>query len=281
MKRTILILIAMFFVFDGFSQKAVATHQQIESFKNTTTCVVLDDDIFNTYNNAIKKAVDQSWTITPVKYITMDEFKEYMHKSEYSFLIRTKVYPEKKNNTVAYTFLSLVNGEQDKSFGQLPEICSFPLSYYNVDYDKYDYKMGALLLFIQNHINITFDNENLTDKNILQYYNNNTSDINSKTLYITSENLQNTVNSKNKIAKFYSGTIEIVEPDDIEDAINQKNEDIIILHIVTPSDNSGSVGRCYKMLLGASDGKLYYYDSHAINSRSPGKFLKNDFKKLK
>ena len=280
MKKIILLFVVVFFGLYSFGQKAVATHQQIEGFYNSTTCIVLDDDIFNTYNSAIRAAVEQSWTITPVKYITMDEFKNYRQNPDYSFLIRAKVFTEKNTNNIAYTFLSLVIGERDKKFSELPEICSFPLSYYNVDYEKYDYKMGALLLFIQNHIDITLNDESLTDKNILQYYNRNTSEINNKTLYVTQENLQNTVNSTNKIAKYYSGKIKIVEPDEIQDAIDEKNEDVIILHIVAPPANSGSVGRCYKMLIGAASGKLYYYDSHSISKAKPGKFLKTDFKKL-
>lgn len=264
----------------GYSQKAVATHDQLEQFYKTTTCIVLDDDIFNTYNSAIQSAVEVSWTITEFEYINMKEFKQRISKPEYSFLVRTKVFPENDPSKVAYTFLSLVLGEDDKVFEELPEICSFPLSYYDVDYEKYDYKMGALLLFIQNHVNLTYDNQDLNDKNILQYYNKNISDIGSKTLYFNKENLETTVNSESKISKFYSGKVKVTDADEIEQTIDEKNENAIILHIVSPPDNASSIGKCYKMLVGAADGKLYYFDSHSIKKSKPGKFLKSDFSKL-
>lgn len=266
---------------NSFSQKAVATHEQIESFYKTTTCIVLDDNLFNTYNSAIKKAVEQSWTVTPYEFISMDEFKKRMDEEEYSFLIRTKVFPENDPEKVAYSFLTLVNGEYDKNFVELAEICSFPLSYYDVDYEIYDYKLGALLLFIQNHIELTYNNQDLNDNNILQYYNKNISEIGTKEIYFNKDNLETSINSTSKISKYYSGKIKVTDADEIEEAIENDNDNVVIMHIVTPPENSSSIGRCYKMLLGAADGKLYYYDSHKIKKSKPGKFLKKDLTNLK
>jgi len=278
-KYTFALLIILFF-HSAIAQKAVAPHDEIEIFLNTTTCVVYDSDIFNTYNAAIETAVKQSWTITPYKFITMDEFQSMRMNPQYSFLIRTKVYPDNTNKNSEYTFLTLVLGEQDKNFEELTEICSFPLSYYNVDYDKYDYKMGALLLFVQNHIQITYDDENLNTNNIIQYYNRNTSSIGNKTIYFNSDNLADDVNTLSKIASKYSGNVKITDVDDIQQAIDNKDENVIILHLVTPQDGTNYNGKCYKMLIGAADGKLYYFDSHRITNKKPGRFLKQDFKKL-
>lgn len=262
-----------------FSQKAVAPHNEIEKFLNTTTCIVYDSDIFNTYNTAIKTAVKQSWTITPYKFITMDEFETLRKNPDYSFLVRTKVYPDNAKKNYEYTFLTLVIGSRNKSFEELTEICSFPLSYYNTDYEKYDYKLGALLLFVQNHINITYDDPALTTNNIISYYNKNISEINNKTIFLNKENLADDINSLSKISKYYSGDIKITTPSMIQQAIDDKNEDVIILHLVTPN-TTGYEGKCYKMLVGAADGKLFYFNSHSVTKNKPGKFLKQDLKKL-
>ncbi len=279
--KKIITLTLFISVFTGlFSQKAVATHEQLETFYKTTTCIVLDDDIFNTYNSAIKTAVEQSWTITPYKFITMEEFKALRQKSEYSFLVRTKVFPENDPDKVVYTFLSLVVGEKDKNFEELPEICSFPLSYYNVDYEKYDYKLGALLLFIENHINLTYNDQTLDETNILQYYNNNIQEIGTKTLYIEAENLASDVNTKTKISKYFSGNIKVSNSDEIMELVDNKDENAVILHIVSPPENASSTGKCYKMLISVADGKLYYFDYHNITKSKPGKFLKTDFSNL-
>lgn len=280
MKKFILIITVQLLFLNIFSQKAVAPHDKIEKFYNTTTCVVYDSDIFNTYNSAIEKAVKQSWTITPYKFISMEDFNKMKSNPDYSFLVRTKVYPVKNNTNAEYTFLTLVMGQADTRFEDLTEICSFPLSYYNVDYDKYDYKIGALLLFVQNHIDITYNNPDLDEKNIIRYYNKNISKINQKTLYLNTENLENKVDTEQEISKYYSGIVKLTNAQTIQQAINQKREDVVILHLVSPSQGTSYEGKCYKMLVGAADGKLYYFDNHNINWRKPGKFLKNDFKKL-
>ncbi|MBN2662953.1 MAG: hypothetical protein JXR68_04825 [Bacteroidales bacterium] len=280
MKKYILFLALSLISYYGFSQKAVASHDEIEKFLNTTTCIVYDSDVFNTYNSAIQTAVEQSWTITPYKFITMDEFYSLRMNPDYSFLIRTKVFPDNTNKNSEYTFLTLVVGEKDKNFEELSEICSFPLSYYNVDYDKYDYKMGALLLFVQNHIQITYDDPSLNTNNIITYYNRNTTEIGTKIIYLNADNLNTDVNTVSKISNFYGGTVKISTPDEIQQLIDEKDENAIILHIVAPPEGSSYDGKCYKMLVGAADGKLYYFDSQIITNAKPGKFLKQDFKNL-
>ena len=129
MKTKLSLILIMLISASLFAQKAVAPHDKIEKFYKTTTCVVYDSDIFNTYNKAIETAVKQSWTVTPYKFITMDEFQKLRSKPEYSFLIRTKVYPDSDKRNDEYTFLTLVLGERDKNCDELTEICSFPLSY--------------------------------------------------------------------------------------------------------------------------------------------------------
>lgn len=279
--KNILILIGFLLLFfNSNAQQAVANHQDLEKFMKTTTCIVYDTDIFNTYNSAMETAVKQSWTITPYKFITMDDFKTMKHDSKYSFLVRTKVFSENKSNNVEYTFLSLVLGERDKNFEELPEICSFPLSYYNKDYEKYDYKLGALLIFVQNHIKITFDDQSLNKNNILAYYNKNIQNLGNKTIYLCEDDLATDINSEQKISNYYSGSVKIVDPEDIQELIDNKDEDAIILHLVAPSDNDDSKEKTFKMLVGVSDGLIYYYDAHVISTTKPGKFLKTDFVKL-
>ncbi len=280
MKKLNTLLLIVLFSVQAFSQKAVGNHKELAAFYKTTTCLVLDDNIFSTYNSAIKEAAKQSWTITPYELINTTEFQKRMNNPKYSFLVRTKVVPEKNAEGVAYTFLTLVNGKKNTSFQKLPEICSFPVSYYNVDYDFYDYKLGALLLFVQNHIDITYNDPKLTEKNILQYYNKNINEIGNKTIYFTKNNLESTVNSEQKIAGTYSGKVKIVDEDEILEAINNKDDNVIIMHIVVPTENVKKKDRCYKMLVGASDGKLYYFDYHKVKKGKPGKFLKKDFSKL-
>lgn len=275
----ILLTIQFFLVLSifAFSQQAVATHEQITAFYKSTTCIVLDDDAFNVYNSAIQEAVKNNWTLTKYQFITTKQFKDMSQNPGYSFLIQTNVFEEKNPTRILYTFLSLVVGEKGKKFEELPEICSFPLSYYDEETEKYEYKIGALILFIQNHINLTYVNSNLNNTNILEYYKKNTSDIGTKEIYVIADELSKDVNSNSKISKYYKGKVKITTEEEIEKAISERNKNVVILHIVAPLLEDKKGGKCYKMLIGASDGKLYYFDSHLVTKKNFGVFLKQDF----
>ncbi len=278
MKKIILIIILAIYSVVGTAQKAVAPHDVIEKFYKTTTCVVYNTDMFNIYNDAIKKAVEANWTITPYKFITVTEFEKEINNPEYSFLVLTKVTSDKKNSP-AYDFLTLVVGEKKKKFETLPEVCSFPLAYDETDYEEYDYKLGALLLFLQNHIKLTYEHPELNEKNILNYYNKNIQKIGNKTLYLNPDNLAKDVNTIQKISKYYKGNVKLSTPEEIEKIVLNRQKDALILHMVAPPEDNPS-GKCYKMIIGADDGQLYYYDAHMVSKNKPPKFLKQDFQKL-
>ncbi len=281
MKKILFVLILFTgFQISGNAQKAVGSQQDIKHFFKTKTLVVLDNNIFNVYNNAVKNGMQKAWYLTEFDFITEDEFQSKMNDPNYSFLIRTKVYPEGNENKVAYTFLSLLVGEKNKTFDQLPEICSMPLSYYGVEYEEYDYKMPTLLLFMQKHIEITRDNPQLNSKNILSYYNKNMSKIGNKTIYLTKEDLAPEVNSLSKIKKYYKGKVVITTKEEIAKHADNRDPNAIILHKVSPPKNYPKKDRCYKTLLGTADGTLYYFDYHKISPKKPDGMLKSDFKKL-
>ncbi len=279
MKKLFLLSILLIQISIALSQKAVASQEDIKQFFKTKTCVVLDDNIFNQYNNSIKQGVQKAWYLTDYEFITMNEFKQRMHNPNYSFLIRTKVYFEDKPSAPAYTFLSLVLGKKDASFDELPDICSFPLSYYGVEFDQYIYKMPTLLLFMQRHVEITRDHPELNEKNILNYYQKNMKKVGSKTIYFTKEDLAPDVNTIQKIKKYYHGKVVITTPENIEKIVLNKDKNAIILHIVKPDKNKKK-DRCYKMLVGTENGQLYYFNWHKISNKKPAAFLKSDFKKL-
>jgi len=280
-KFFLLILISAIFFSDKVSaQTSVATPEQIAKFYKTTTCVVLNDDIFNTYNTKIKDAITQNWTITPYEFITLTEFDDRKHESIYSFLVPTQIYFDDEGTQASYSFLSVVLGDKTQNLNTMPDLCSFPLSYYDVDYDKFDYKLGSIVLFMQNHINLTRDNSDLNSKNIIKYYNKNTESMSGKTLYVIKEELTSDVNTLSKIKEYYSGTVKIVTSEVIQEAIENEDENIIFLHKVGPPEDSNDKARCYKLIIGASDGVLYYSDYHKITDKAPDGLLESDFKNM-
>ncbi len=283
MKNYLIIVVVLFCANNIFAQQAVGTPDQIAQFYKTKTCIVLSDDMFSSYNTIIKPAVEQNWTVTDYEFISMKEFNKRKKNKEYSFLIQVKIYSEKKPNLISYQFLSLLLGGSYSSINDMPELCSFPLSYYGAEEDRHAYKFGAFVLFIQNHLETTKNNKKLTSKNIIKYYNKNTEKISGKTLYVIKDELTSDANSLSKIKSVYKGKVEIVEAEKIAEAISNKDKNIIFLHKVGPPEDADEKAkeRCYKMLMGAGDGKLYYTDRHKISPNNPDGFLLKDFKKLK
>ena len=263
------------------AQDAVATQDEIKKFYKTKTYVVFDSNIFNSYNNAIKKAIEQNWTLTEYEFINETEYAQKKYSYRNSFLVRTRVKFTKDKTKTAYTFLSLLLGSKSAgAMKMMPDLCSFPLSYYNVDYDKYLYKMGAIIMFMQNHVKVTAENPKLSSKNILKYYSKNAEELGSKVLYVLKDELAKDVNTEAKIKAYYSGKVKIVEAEEINKAIADKDANVVFLHKVGPDEESQKM-RIYKVIMGAADGKLYYFNYHKYKKgKLPDAFLASDFKKL-
>jgi hypothetical protein len=264
-----------------FGQDAIATPEQVDQFLKSKTYVVKDENIFGSYNKAIEQAMKDYWTITPFEVIDIVKYNQLKGNYRNSFIIRTKVnFADDKSNT-SYTFLSCILGSnKSSSMAGMPDLISFPLSYYNVDYDKYHYKLGAIIKFMQNHIQLIKENPKINGKNVLAYYNKNISALKGKTLYVIQDELEESVNTLDKIKKVYSGKVVMADAETIEKVIHDKDPNAVFLHKVGPSKDDAKL-RIYKLIMGAADGKLYYFDYHKFKAGKQGDaFLMSDFKKL-
>jgi hypothetical protein len=281
MKKIIISVLICAIYLPIFGQDAVATPEQVEQFLKSKTYVVYDENIFGSYNKAIKKAVETYWTLTPVEFIDVVKYNQLKGSFRNSFIIRTKVNFEKDDSKTSYTFLSCILGSNKaSSMATMPDLFSFPLSYYNVDYEKYYYKLGAIVKFMENHIKLIHENPKINNKNVLMYYNKNISDIKGKTLYVIGDELDDEVNTIDKIKKYYKGKVVITDGETIQKIIEDKDPDAVFLHKVGPSTEDAKL-RIYKVIIGAADGKVYYFDYHKFKAGKAGDaFLVSDFKKL-
>jgi hypothetical protein len=282
MKKTLIIIGLLAFASTLWAQIPVANKKQINDFYKTTTLVVREDGIFSDFNVEIEQAMKKYWTATPYKFISMSEVEQYMRKPEYSLLMKTRIrYDAKDVTDVEYSFLTLVMGfGSAENITQLPDLCSFPLSYDKGDPNKYTFKLPTAVQFMQNHVALTRTDESLNTDNIIKYYNKNKTAFNDKTLYVLKEDLSSDVNSIAKIKKIYHGKVEIVTEEAIKKAINEANKDIVYLHKVGPTMKSAKA-RCWKLVLSAADATLYYFDYHKITAKAPDGILESDFKSFK
>jgi hypothetical protein len=260
MRKLIPLFCLIFLSTVTFADRYVARHQDIKTFLGTTTYVVLEDNPMSEYNFKIKKAVENSWKITPYEFISATEFEEMRNDISKSFLVKLQVKFSGDKLEASYHFLSVVLGAAVTKHTDLPDICSVPLGYSTVDEDSYTYKLESLVRFAQNHIRVLDEDPSLIKANIFQHYNKNRKGTSGKELWLLEKDLDKSVRS---LA-----------------AIRKKYPNVVFLHKVGP-EGTRLQARCYKILIGAGDDQFYYFDYHMISKKKGDGFLASDFKKIK
>jgi len=154
-----------------------------------------------------------------------------------------------------------------------------PLAYFDVEEERYAYKLGILVRFLQNHARLVYDHPEIISANVFKHYNDNIRDIREKTLYVLEEELASSVNTEAKIKKVYPYKFELVTMEDIEQAIKDRDPDVVFLHKVGP-EGTKKDARSYKVIIGAADANFYYFDYHKISDKNPDGFLEADFRNL-
>lgn len=279
MYKTILSIFLSFLCLQSYAQEQLPSAADYKQFYNTKTLVVIEGSPLSGYNFKIKELIKQNWHSTEYAFISYDEFKKKKSDPKYSFLITSTVTFNKDKTNAKYHFLSLLLGGPAQDLASMTDLCSIPLSYLYVDEDRYLYKMGSLIHFVQNHVDLVMQHPEIISKNVLKYYNKNSVKIKGKTLYLLQEELQKDANSISKIRKVYPGKVKFVNEEEIEAAIASKNEEVVFLHKVGP-EHTKHKARCFKVLIGAGDGKFYYFDYHMVKKKQTDHFLLSDFRRI-
>lgn len=279
MKPTLIAIVMLFSTVLLTGQAPFPGKDEIKQFTASKTCVVLEDDPFSAYNAFIKAAVKAFWTITPYEFIEVTDFNVRRLNPEYSFIVLTQTNFEKDKSNSLFNFVNLLQGKDVNKLGEMPEICAVPLSFAGEDDLEYSYKLGAILSFMQKHAKMISDDPSLTGRKYLKYYNKYIPEVQNKTILVKQEDLVPEIATIEKIKAIYTNKIEIVTEDDIVKAIENKTPDTLILHKVGPVGDRNS-GYCFKMLIGADDSNMYYYNQHMINKANPNGLLPADLKRL-
>jgi hypothetical protein len=159
----------------------------------------------------------------------------------------------------------------------MPDIITLPLAYSDVDYDQYYYKLGLALVFMQRHVQWLVDNPDVEDKVLLNHFKNSRKSTKDKVLYLLKNEMEEDINTLDKIKTVYSGVVKFATKEEIEAAIDNKDPNVLVLHLVAPAN---AVKGCVvtKMILSAADAEIYYFDYHRVKGKNqPNKFLKTDF----
>jgi hypothetical protein len=282
MKKLLVVLVVGLFCVNLFAQKDyVPTQEELLRFKKTKTLVVLEDNALSDFNITAQEIMPQEWKVTPFGFISWKEFEQKRQDPTLSFILIDQVKFELDKANAKYNFLSLVLGGTSPSLSNMADLCSVPLSYTGVDEDHYSYKLALFLRFMQNHIELLIKNPDLLTKNIFKHYNDSMAVLHGKTIYFVPDELSKDVNTLTKIKKIYPDNVKLVNRDQVREAIDNREPNVVILHKVGP-EGTRKNSRCYKILIGIDDARFYYFDYHTVGDdlNDADAFLASDMKKI-
>lgn len=255
------------------------TKTELNNFLKTTTCVVLKNNFMSDYNDAIKNAVKSYWNITPTEFISESDFNKLRTDASKSFIVINQVYFEKDKTETLFDFLILTNGGKYKTVNDMPTLCGIPLSYNNEPETDYIYKLGLIIKFMQNHVQVCINNPNLNKDNIADYYIKLTGSPENKNFYVLKEEVSPELRIKTNFEKYYSYKYKFTSKEEITELINNNDKDAIILHKIGV-ENNNSLNLCIKIIIDTENAQIYYYDMHKMNKNNLNYILESDLKKL-
>src|SRR5690554_6409747 len=172
MRAFIVSFFSLVLFLNSTAQKHIPVIEDYHNFMKSKTMIVMDGAVLSEFNTVIEEVVKRSWTITPFEVISSKEFERLKHHPELSFLLTSTVTFHKDKANARYRFLSLLMGDSNAEVKTMPDLCSLPLSYLQVEGESYYYKLEAFVLFIQNHVTNVLKNEKLIGEMGLKNYNN-------------------------------------------------------------------------------------------------------------
>ncbi|HDZ40430.1 MAG TPA: hypothetical protein ENH59_01955 [Bacteroidetes bacterium] len=262
-----------------YSQSPFPEPEDLKQFYNTKTLVVLEDNLFSSYNILIRDAVEKYWEITDYDFIGASDFNEKRKDPAYSFLVLTATRFDKDRSGTFFNFINLLLGKDVGRIEEMPEFCAIPLSVQDDDATGYSHKMGILIRFIQAHVDHIREDPSLTGKRYLEYYNRFVPEIPGKTIFVTEYDLVPELRTAEAADEYYPENLKVVSESEIDEAIKNKAEHTLVLHRVGPV-KAEKGGLCFKMLLGTDDARMYFYGEHRISDRKPNGLLISDLKRI-
>ncbi|PKP37661.1 MAG: hypothetical protein CVT98_05830 [Bacteroidetes bacterium HGW-Bacteroidetes-15] len=260
----------------AIAKSPLATQKHIGMFLNSTTCVVLENDV-NPFNAIIKDAVEKYWKATPIEFIDQTEFEIRRFDSRYSFIVlMTNIY-DKDPSGVSYNYISLVLGGNAKELTKMPELCNIPLHYSDDNSMDYSYAIPSIVKFMQKHVKKLEKKRFFISIYGLKYYNKR--GFNGKQLLMNRDKMAPDANSIEKINTVYPHFVKLLTPKEIEDEITANTKNTLFHLHVGPNQNK-AVGKCFEMIFDV-DGNLYYYRSRLITNENKDGFNLMDFKRIR
>lgn len=256
------------------------TKAHVDAFVSRPLYVVLDNNPMSDWNMKITDAVKDFWKLSSYQFINDTQYEQMKFDEDKAFLVRLRVSFKEDPIRSQYNFMCFTIGVKAKRESDIPTVCFIPLGYQKVDQLSWTYKLPSFLRFAQKHIEMIHARPELINStNPFEYYNKNMPSLESKEVWMVKEDVEKEMRSPAAIAKYFKGKLRFVSKDEIEEAINAQRANVVYLHKVGP-EKSEEKARIYKVLIGAGDDRIYYFDYHMMGKSRPDGLLKSDIKRI-
>ncbi len=277
-KIIIFSLIAVFATTSSFGQtKLLSKKYNLKDIGEKTLMVVTDNNSFT--NMSIKDAVTKHWDLSKVEFCGPEKFEKMKTDTSYYFLVKL-AGQFKKEEDPGIEFLSLLRGgtEAVMGTGSMYDVLSLPLQ-------SIDDGSGYILPFIETYIKIfkthvrRVQESKIATTMGIGWYSNRLAKIGKKIVFINEEDMSEMIT-----ADYINATLKdngkVVDEDVIEESMEKSRPGLLVSLCIAPQEPQNDGSYCYKMLVGADDGDLYYYRKQKITAKNPKGFLPEDIKKI-
>lgn len=262
----------------SFAQpKLFSKKENLKDIGEKTLMVVIENN--SLLNLSIKEAVEKHWDLSPVKFCTTEDFEKFRTDTSYYFISRV-LGQFKKEDDPGMEFLSLLKGGPDAIMGveKMYDVLSLPLQ-------PVDDENGYILPFLETYIRIFKAHVRRVQESKIAatigigWYSNRLSEIGKRNIFVNEDDLS-AFTTEEFVKAQLKENAKVVDEDEICEAMEKALPKILATVSIAPQEPQLNKSYCYKMLVGADDGELYYYRKQKITSKSPKGFLPEDIKKI-
>ncbi len=277
MKKILILLVAALSIPALMAAQAQITTKKvkIEDFTEKVTKVVLSGNMF--YDSTLKEAVREHWTISPYEFCSIEDFQEMKTDADYYFLIKVKGQFRKESGP-GIEFLSLLKGgpEAEKGLDKMLELITFPYAAVDSPSGRETVFLPLMLNIVQQHVLSSIATDIVAYSPLIAY-SNNIGKIKGKQVIMAEEDLSADVLQLED--DYLKAPIVVTDMDTADEYVAGNVADAVVSYTVCPEDPQPGAF-CYKMLVNAEDGELYYFRKHRITRKTGPGFLVEDMNRI-
>lgn len=275
MKKIGFIALTLMLSLSALAQGKKATSADVERFfKSTTSVLIFNENKMVDIN--LKDNLTKYWKITPIKYVDSTEFENLRTDAKNSFLGITEVRYSNDKREDPYYFLALSVGGNAATYSDMPDLGFIPFGTTLEEAFDNMYMLPTMLNFLQMHIQNLKMNPGILEES-LRFYNKNVEELANKTILICKDDIAPGV-TQERMEKKNKNDIRFVSREEIIKAVEQHSPNTVVGYMVYPKGKEN--GRCFKMLFGTDDAKLYFYGDHKANKIQKGGFTRWDIERI-